>query len=159
MRNTFDYIALKESLALGIPVIDNQHAHLVRIANKLNFVCHNGSKTSNSRLLQSVHEAVDFVRQHFNTEEKLMLLSAFPGYVDHKKEHKDFIEEVLSCSEQFQDGQNLTPQKFARFFSEWVKSHIGVSDKEFAGFFIDVSQRGKLKLMLADELQLSIKSA
>ena len=159
MEDNYDYLILRESLVLGIPVIDKQHANLVRIANNLQFACQNNTKSTTHRFMQAVREAIDFVRQHFHTEEKLMLLSSYPDYREHKREHGDFIWEILNNSKEFQDGQNFLPQKFVRFLNEWIKYHIGVSDKAFADFFITVNKTGKLRMVLADKPEVSTQSA
>ena len=146
-------------LVLGIPVIDQQHANLLRITNNLYSACLNTSKIENFRLIRAIREAIDYVRQHFSTEEKLMQLSNFPGFLDHKKEHGDFIWEILSNFNQFEDDEKYTLQNFAQYFSDWVKLHIGDSDKEFADFFLNMKQLGKLRMVLSGEPQLAGRTA
>ena len=148
MKKSYDHAMSQVPLVLGIPVIDQQHANLLRITNNLHSACLNSSKIENFRLIRAIREAIDYVRQHFSTEEKLMLLSNYPGFLDHKKKHGDFIWEILSHSRQFQEDQKYSPQKFAQYFNDWVMLHIGESDKEFADFFLNMKQFGKLRTVL-----------
>ena len=155
MTEVQEYTVLDELMEFGIPVIDAQHANLVRITNNLRMSCLKGAETANKRFIRAVQEAAEYVQYHFSTEEKLMALLEFPDFHAHKKEHADFIWEILDHCKQFQEGQNLVPEKFVYFFSEWIRSHICVSDKVFADFFISMKHHGKLRLTLCGVPQLS----
>ena len=159
MKDSYDSSIIKEPLYLGIPIIDQQHANLVRITNNLYLSCLTNSTFANLRFIQAVRETVAFIQQHFSTEEKLMLLSGFPNYDDHKKDHGDFVWEIISRSKQFQDGQKCVPQKFVQFLSEWVKIHIGGADKEFADFFLNMKQHNKFRMVLTEEFLEPVKTA
>ena len=159
MENKYDFSIMRKHVVLGIPVLDNQHTHLMRITNNLHLACLSDSKNANYRFKQAVRETVDFVRLHFKTEEKLMTLSGFPGYRDHEKEHRDFMWEILNRSEQFQKSEEYIPQNFVQFFRDWVEAHIGCCDKAFADFFLTMKQNDKLRMVLAGDMQLSAQPA
>jgi hemerythrin-like metal-binding protein len=154
-KSTFD----DELLVFGIPVLDTQHANLVRICNNLRIACLNGVETANNRFQRAVNEAAEYARYHFSTEEKLMSILEYPGFYDHKKEHGEFIWEVSSRSKQFQDGEGLSPEKFVHFLSEWIRSHISFYDKAFSDYFLSMKHHGKLKLILSGRQVLSSNSA
>jgi hemerythrin len=158
MKNSFDYPELVEPLLLGIPVIDNQHANLARITKNLYFACLNNSEADH-RIMYAVRETIDYMRQHFITEERLMVISNFPDYLAHKKEHRDFIWKLLSFSKQFNDGQNFIPSQFVRFLNDWMKVHIDDSDKAFADFFLNMKQLGKIRIILAGRVPVSAQTA
>ena len=159
MAEVQEYTVLDVPIEFGIPIIDTQHANLVRITNNLRMSCLVSSENANSRFIRAVQEAAEYVQYHFSTEEKLMSLLGYPGYSEHKTEHSDFVWEVLSRAKQFQDGQNLVPEKFVYFLSEWIRAHIGVSDKEFAEYFLTMKNHGKLKLILSRMNQISTNCA
>jgi len=152
-------IAINECIVLGIPLIDRQHANLIRITNNLNFACKKGLETANLRFINAVHEAVDYVKYHFSTEEKLMVLLEYPEHDQHKREHGDFIWEILSRAKQFEEGQDLVPEKFVAFLNNWIYSHIAQSDKMFADYFIGMNHHSKLRLILCGRPQLSANYA
>ena len=160
MTENTDFAILDERLLLGIPVIDKQHANLIRITNNLHFACYKSTETDNFRIIQAVNEAIDYIQYHFTTEEKLMNLADFPGYPGHKIEHENFIMDFMGRFKQLQDDeQDYTPEEFAVFLSKWILYHIGVSDTAFASFFLNMRKYGKLRLILAGELQPSTQSA
>jgi hemerythrin-like metal-binding protein len=159
MTNDQDNISPEAYMLLGIPVIDKQHINLMRITNNLYMASRNSEETVNFRFIQAVHEAAEYARYHFNTEEKLMCLLDFPEFYNHKKEHEDFAWEISNFSERFQNEQDLIPRNFVHFFSDWLRFHIGASDKNFADFFFFLKNYGKLKFTLAAESLLSARSA
>jgi hemerythrin len=150
-----EYTAGDGLLVFGIPVLDTQHANLVRICNNLRIACLNGVETANNRFQRAVHEAADYARYHFSTEEKLMSILEYPDFYDHKREHDDFIWGILSRSKQLQEGEEFLPEKFVHFFSEWIRNHIGLYDKAFSDYFLSMKHHGKLKLILSGHQILS----
>ena len=159
MSEIIDYIEWDERFMLGIPVIDKQHENLVRICNNLHWSCLKGQETLNHHFINSAHEAIEYVRHHFSTEEKMMNLFDYSEFPEHKKEHEYFVREILNCYKNFQDGIDFAPNHFVNFIKEWILSHITVTDKEFADFFLSMDHYGKLKLILAGGSHLSLHPA
>ena len=148
-----------DRLILGIPVIDKQHENLFRIINNLHLACLKTTETANHRLIQAAHEAVGYIKYHFSTEEKLMGLLGFSGFSHHKREHEDFIREILIRYDQCQEENSFDPNYFVSFLREWVMSHIEVYDRVFADFLLNMKHHAKIKLILAGEPQLVAHSA
>jgi len=157
--NDTDSTVISECIVLGIPIIDRQHANLIRITNNLNFACQKGLDTANLRFINAVNEAVDYVKYHFSTEEKLMVLLEYPELIQHKREHGDFVWEIICCAKQFEEGQELVPEKFAAFLGKWIYTHIASSDKMFADYFGGMNHHSKLRLILGGRPQLSANYA
>ena len=148
-----------ELLVFGIPVLDTQHANLVRICNNLRMACLNGVDTANNRFQRAVHEAADYARYHFSTEEKLMSILEYPDFYGHKREHDEFIWEILNRSKRSQEGEEFPTEKFVHFLSEWIRNHIGLYDKVFSDYFLSMKHHGKLKLILSGRQILSSNPA
>jgi len=159
MENGQEYTVDGDFLVFGIPVLDTQHANLVRICNNLRIACLNGVETRNDRFQRAVHEVADYARYHFSTEEKLMSILEYPGFYDHKREHEEFIWEILSRSKQFKEGDEHLAEKFVHFLNEWIRNHIALYDKAFSDYFLSMKHHGKLKLILGGHQVLSSNSA
>jgi hemerythrin len=155
------YDDVDELFIFGIPVLDTQNANLIRICSNLRMACSKGVETKNGRFQRAVHEAADYARYHFSTEEKLMSILEYPAFDVHKREHEEFIWEVIGRLKQFrgQDGEENLTEKLVCFLSEWIKNHIGVYDREFADYFLSMKHHGKLKLILSGRPLLSTNSA
>ncbi|MDL2229163.1 bacteriohemerythrin [Treponema sp. OttesenSCG-928-L16] len=130
--------------SVGIKLIDEQHKGLVDMTNDLFKACLLGDDTARLYFLKTIHKAVEYVRIHFATEEQLMRKIQFPGYAIHRKEHEDFIREVLAEVKNFEEGKHFVPNTFVRYLRDWVLTHIAVSDKEYAKYLIHLKREGRL---------------
>jgi hemerythrin len=135
----------EDRFLMGIPLIDGQHKKLVEMTNTLFTGCLGGKEQANVFFQKTIHGAVEYVRYHFYTEEKLQLLTDYPGFYDHKKEHGDFIKEVIRRVRDFENGRPFVPNVFSRYLRDWVLTHIGFSDKLYAEYFSDLKKQGGLQ--------------
>ena len=138
------FIEWDDRLKFGILPVDKQHEQLVLLTNNLHLACLRGTETAYDNFITAIHKTVEYVRYHFTTEEKLMLLVEYPGYYDHKLEHESFIKEVLVQTRKFEINKHLVPNRFVYFLKEWILSHIAVSDKAMAEFIIQTKHYEKL---------------
>ena len=150
MKEARILVEWNDRFKLGIPLIDSQHANLIQQTNNLYWSCLQNTELANRYFIETAREAVNYVKHHFSTEEKLMLISKFRGYTTHKKEHEAFIKEVLSMTQDFTNKKNFVPNRFVRFLQEWVLSHIAVCDKEMADYFNLILEKRRAKLAHAE---------
>jgi hemerythrin len=135
------------SYSVGIPLVDEQHKELINLTNKLYQGCMTGREVSKQVFLQTIRGAVDYIGYHFTTEEKIMIRINYPGYGTHKKEHTDFVKEVLSKIDDFNSGKIFTPNAFVHYLKDWVLTHIAVCDKKMGDFLIEMKKDGSLGKM------------
>ena len=147
MNAKHTFIKWEDRLVLGIPIIDKQHQRLVELTNNLYLSFSKNTKTANFRFVKTLHEAVEYMRYHFITEEKMMLLLEFPDYPAHKKEHESFIREVLARTKRINSRKHLVPHRFLHYLKRWIPSHIAVCDKALAKFFLHTDYHEKLALL------------
>jgi hemerythrin len=144
------YATFTGHIALGIPVIDKQLSSLFRSLSNLEFICVKSLENVDERFVQAAHTVAEFVRYHFHTEEKLMLLSEYPELASHKKEHEAFIWELLSRSMLFEESENSN--QFVTFLNIWINRHIAKSDRHFADYFLEMPHHSKIRRALAGTL-------
>ena len=153
MNDNKELITWTEKLACGIKQIDDQHKGLVDLVNEMfNHVTGNNLQEHNyfDRVIQ---EAVNYVKNHFVTEEKIMLTTKFPGYVEHKKEHENFVLAIVENIKDYKAGKRFTLSTFTRFLKDWVLSHIALVDKQYFEYFKKIATRksdGKLSITSND---------
>jgi hemerythrin-like metal-binding protein len=94
--------------------------------------------------MKVIQGAVKYVKTHFTTEEIIMDRLKYPEYLEHKKEHEEFVAEVLRDVQAFEAGGKLVPLEFAQFLQKWVLNHIAKSDKRYATFFEELRKKGQL---------------
>jgi len=151
--NDKDQVKWSESYALGIKLIDDQHKALLDIVNDIFNHATGREREEHEYFKDVIKQAVDYVKFHFTTEEKIMISTKYKGYEEHKKNHEEFIIQVLKTAKDYESGKRLTLSKFGYFLKDWVLSHIAVMDKKYCDYFrsiATVKADGKLSISLAD---------
>jgi hemerythrin len=141
------------TFSVGVKLIDDQHKGLLDLVNDLfNHVV--GDETAERAYFQTVIQtAVNYVKVHFATEEKIMLATKFPGYAEHKRAHDTFVLTVVDNIRDFEAGRKFTLSTFTKFLKDWVLTHIAIMDKQYFEYFRKIATRksdGKLSITSAD---------
>jgi hemerythrin len=132
------------SYSIGIHLVDEQHRELINICNRLHEASVLGWEKSKVAFMSAIRAAVDYVGYHFSTEEKIMERVNYPDYKAHKKEHTDFVKEVLRQVQDFQADQKVSANDFVMFLKDWVLAHIAVCDKKMGIYLIKLKREGAL---------------
>jgi hemerythrin len=140
-QNIFEW---NNRFSVGISLIDDQHKKLVAMTNELYFACNYSTDFGKAQFEMTIHDAVAYVKYHFATEEKIMEKTSYPGLADHKKEHTEFIKQVLENVKAFQEGKSFVPNQFVRFLKDWILSHIAIIDSKLGVFLTELQKTGKL---------------
>jgi len=148
-----NHVTWSNSYSMGVKLIDDQHKGLLNFVNDL-FNHANGKEEEERAYFSSViKQAVQYIKEHFQAEEKLMIGTKFPGYAEHKKVHDEFTLTVVKSVKDFDSGKRLVLEKFAYFLKDWVLTHVAVMDVQYAEYFRKIATRkadGKLSITKAD---------
>ena len=148
-----NHVTWSDNYSMGIKIIDDQHKGLLDFVNEL-FNHSSGREDEERAYFKDVIQVVvSYIKSHFATEEKYMLTTKFPGYIQHKKVHDDFILTVVKSIKDFEAGKRLVLEKFAYFLKDWVLSHVAGQDVLYAQYFKKIATRkadGKLSITAAD---------
>jgi len=148
-----DHVSWSDSYAMGIKVIDDQHKDLLNFVNELFNHATGNEYEERTWFKEVIQQAVQYVKEHFATEEKYMKATHFPGYAEHKKTHDEFTLTIVKSVKDFDAGKRLVLEKFAYFLKDWVLSHIAVMDKQYCTYFRKIATRkedGKLSITALD---------
>ena len=129
------FVEWEEKYSVHIDTIDEQHKHLIDLTNRLYEACTQDKTTADQYFKDTVKEAVEYVKEHFTTEEELMQKYGYPDFDQHKREHESFVKKILEYVKDFESGKRYVPNNFVRFLQEWLMQHIAVSDKKYEQFF------------------------
>jgi len=148
-----DFVSWSNKFASGIKLIDDQHKGLVDLVNEM-FKHVTGNAVQERNYFNIViQEAVNYVKVHFATEEKMMIATKFPEYQEHKKEHESFIIAVVENIKDYESGKRHTLSSFTRFLKDWILSHVALIDKKYFDYFNKIATRkadGKLSISKED---------
>lgn len=120
-----------ESIALGIPIIDEQHKALFSWIDKLNIAIKNGDGAE--AVGEVIWNLITYVTEHFSEEERLMLSCNYPGLAAHRKEHDEFVSRLREIQVSYIDGQEMG-HSVLDFMVDWLVCHIKGTDQGYNRF-------------------------
>ena len=143
---------------MGIKLIDDQHKELLNLVNE--FLSHSSGNEADEQVYfkSVIDHAVNYIKTHFATEEKIMLATKFPEYDEHKKEHEKFVLTVVKTAKEYDAGKRMVLRNFANFLKEWVLTHVAIVDVKYSHYFKKIATRkedGSLSISAEDILKAS----
>jgi hemerythrin len=122
------------SIAVGHPIIDEQHQELFRRADELIDAMMNGR--ASAELKQLLVFLRDYVTDHFGMEERLMVARRYPMVEQHRLAHREFerrLQEIEGdMAERGATAQVVLGTK--DLIRGWLVNHIGSIDVRLAAF-------------------------
>jgi hemerythrin len=127
-------IEWRESLAIGVEAIDNQHKELLLRFDRLLTACQTGQGIEELKKLQAF--LGEYVHSHFSDEEALQRLHHYPEYEAHLAQHAYFIEQVNKLEEETKSEGVSTHHvvETNNMLLKWLLNHISKVDKEVGTF-------------------------
>jgi hemerythrin-like metal-binding protein len=120
-----------ESVALGIPHIDEQHKALFGWINALNDAIIGGY--GHDKVEELILNLIIYVKEHFSEEERLMLACSFPQLVSHRSEHDQFVTKLQDIQTNFLAGNDMSADVHD-FMVNWLVCHIKGTDQGYKRF-------------------------
>lgn len=120
------------TMSVGVEKVDNQHKHLLAL---LNLAQERVAESYNrDEMSEFLGQLCDYVVEHFETEEELMVPGAYAEYDRHMAEHMDCTAKALAFLQEFNEGKNVDLPQFLDFVSNWVVEHVLGTDQTLKVF-------------------------
>jgi len=149
MKVNSNLVTWSSTYSVGVRSIDAQHMELINLVNDMYNHIVGDEKAERAYFKKIIHNAVEYVKVHFATEEKILLATKFPGYVEHKRAHDLFILNVIENIRDYEEGKKINLAAFTHFLKDWILSHIAVMDKQYFLYLKRIATRkanGKLSV-------------
>lgn len=118
------------NLSTGIPIVDLQHLWLIQMTVELDYACKNLNSTKREQVFRSIIKgAIQYTKDHFSIEEKIMEKFHYHNYASHVKQHQGFLEFVQRRYTEFQEGNIQAAPNLVMDLKEWLLGHIAIQDK------------------------------
>jgi len=133
-------VSWNDSLVIGVPQIDDQHRELVNRLDELMQATRQGK--GHTEVEKTLRFIVSYVKEHFETEEKLQAEVNYPDLATHKKLHIDFGYTAVELVQDFQKNgidSDLTA-KINKVLVQWLIRHIRTEDKKIAVYINDLQK-------------------
>lgn len=121
-------IIWRDSLSVGVEMVDTEHQELIIRLNEFMEAC------TNRNAKEKIGETLSFLKaytiEHFSHEESLMQEVEYPNYEQHKQIHANFVNKVeeIELSIQEKGPTILTTIKLNRILVDWLVNHITKTD-------------------------------
>jgi hemerythrin len=120
------------SYSVGISLIDEQHTKLFSMLDTLYAGCFQEDQESAQKFFErTIRDTVDYIKCHFSTEEKLLNFIQYPKHGEHKRDHSEFLSQILPPIRSPEMEKNFCFQPYVHYLREWLFTHITVSDQEY----------------------------
>jgi hemerythrin len=119
--------------SVGVRAMDDQHGILMDAMNDLRLAVVHGSSGAEVHAL--LDQTVAFTRLHFESEERLMERTAFPGTVEHRAEHLRMLTDIHRWAERLRFGEGMNITSLVWFLQGGYTEHIANSDQQYSGWF------------------------
>lgn len=125
----------KDSLKIGVTLIDSEHRELCDRIDALFAACSQGK--GKEELLKTVDFLESYTIKHFSDEEKLQRSSAYPKVAEHKAMHEFFKSKIAEMKKDIQaNGATVASVSKANYFlMDWLLNHIQKVDTGLAQYF------------------------
>jgi hemerythrin len=119
-----------ETYLTNVSEADAQHEELFRMMNDL----HDSLSADRAVIGEKLNALVQFVLNHFATEEKFMQETNYPNYDQHKEAHDKLVETVGGLQAKFNSGEAELTEEVTAFVRDWLYNHIPGTDKPYGPY-------------------------
>lgn len=127
-------IQWRESYAIGIKEIDDEHKQLFDAIDKLFSACSQGK--GKEEVGNTLKFLEDYTKIHFTDEQEIHIKYNYPERISHRAVHDNFLKTFEGLKKQFdQEGASvLFISTVNKTVLDWLIKHIGSLDKAFAAY-------------------------
>lgn len=129
----------RDSLALNVPMIDNDHKRLFELLNRVRFLEFAGDDAG--AVADALSELLLYTQTHFRREERLMELGNYPGIEAHRRAHRKFTEGVTEIAARFRaHPKALRVHEIYEMLANWLVDHVLGSDMQIKPYVAHLAQ-------------------
>jgi hemerythrin len=119
----------RDSLALNVPAIDNDHKRLFELLNRVRFLEFAGDEPR--AVADALSELLLYTQTHFRREERLMELAAYPGLEGHRRAHRKFTGQVAEIVGHFHaNPRAFRVHEIYQMLADWLVDHVLGADMQ-----------------------------
>lgn len=129
------FIEIESTELVGVMLIDEQHQEL---AESINSIYESVLLVNKDLTTLRLKDFIQALKNHFDTEEKLMKDVKYPGYISHKLEHDRFYTQMSLTEAEYAEGLVNFGTENLRRVRQWFFNHIEINDKVCGKYILTV---------------------
>ena len=114
----------------GIKELDAQHQWMMELSNRVLSAL--AKKSTSEMLTNSIKSLIEFTKQHFHDEERLMKAGNYPGQTAHKQAHQEHLRQLGREILRINSDEEFCIDSVREFLKSWLITHILQDDKKVA---------------------------
>jgi hemerythrin len=118
----------EETYGTSVEVCDTQHQELFTRVNALNDAVGGDDR---SEIGNRLDKLIDYVVEHFQTEERLMEERGFAGLDEHRREHENLVNTCVELQGKFHANETEVEEGTMVYIKTWLDHHIPVIDRSY----------------------------
>lgn len=111
-----------------VDMFDQQHQELFNRLNTLNDAVGDGDREAIGSRLDSL---IDYVVEHFQSEERQMKEKSFDGLAKHREEHENLVSTCADLQKKFHANEAEIEEETMVYLKNWLNNHIPVTDRSY----------------------------
>lgn len=117
-----------DSYKVGVQEIDEQHKKLFSLLKQL----HDAAAVGKARAIvqQVLDDVVNYTKEHFATEERLMQKHDYPDYSVHKHMHDSLVAQAHDLQDKTKHSALTLSMDVMKFLESWIAHHISEADRK-----------------------------
>lgn len=118
----------QENYGTTVDICDQQHMELFDRVNALNDAVVKGNRANIGDRLDHL---IDYVVEHFQTEERLMAQRGYAGLEQHRQEHDNLVHTCTDLQGKFHAKEAEIEEGTMAFIKNWLDHHIPIIDRSY----------------------------
>jgi len=127
-------IEWNDSLSVGVPSIDAQHAVLVETLNDLHDAMMSGQGHARTGALLST--LISYAHDHFAAEEAMLEAAGYAQLDAHRAHHRGLTRQVQNYVARYERGEATVNMHLLNFLRDWLTNHIMKEDKAYSSTMV-----------------------
>ncbi|MGA2167194.1 MAG: bacteriohemerythrin [Terracidiphilus sp.] len=121
--------------SVGVKAVDDQHATFIGMLNELHAAMMKGQAQGVVGPL--LRKLVNYAREHFSTEERLMETAKYPGLAKHREKHRELTGKIGEYVARYEKGDHAIVLPLLQFLRDWLTNHLQQVDHEYEQWLHD----------------------
>ena len=120
---------------VNIPSIDNEHKLLVSTINDIVQGMQFQSSIQAQVIADSLQRLSNYIRVHFESEERFLLFNNYPEFSQHQEEHIRLLARLGNFEKRFKSENRTFNEHMLLHLKDWLVRHIILHDCKFGSYY------------------------
>ena len=119
-------ITWKDEFNVGVKEVDHEHRELIELINSLHDAIKEGA--GHDSVVETLGDIYAQIAAHFALEEKMMRLTHYPGFFEHKQDHETLLDDLRDIMDEVEADGNFDEAQLSHDLELWFSDHFRTFD-------------------------------